>query len=84
MQDTAIVNQSVQGQFAELLAEHRRLIFKIVNAYARTAADREDLAQEIAIQSWRAFQSYDASRTFSTWLYRIALNVAISQVRGTS
>lgn len=84
MQNAAIVNRDVHRQFAELLAQHRRLVFKIVNAYARTQADREDLAQEIAIQTWRAFPSYDAARSFSTWLYRIALNVAISHVRQTS
>jgi len=37
--------------------------------------------QEIKAQLWRAFPGYDASRPFSTWMYRIALNVAISQVR---
>ncbi|MGH9558300.1 MAG: RNA polymerase sigma factor, partial [Bryobacteraceae bacterium] len=42
---------------------------------------RADLAQEIASQLWRAFPSYDADRLFSTWMYRIALNVAISFYR---
>ena len=40
-----------------------------------------DLQQEITMQLWRAFQSYDEGRTFATWMYRIALNVAISFVR---
>ena len=46
-----------------------------------SAADVEDLAQEIAAQLWRAFPAYDRARRFSTWLYRIALNVAISWLR---
>jgi len=41
----------------------------------------EDLVQEIAAQAWRAFPSYDPQRRFSTWLYRIALNVAITWLR---
>src|SRR5436190_16664296 len=67
-------------QFAELLDKHRRMVFKVANTYAR-AAEREDLAQEIAAQLWRAFPDFDASRPFSTWLYRIALNVGISHLR---
>ena len=44
--------------------------------------DRADLAQEIAAQLWRAFPGYDPQRPFPTWMYRIALNVAISFLRG--
>jgi RNA polymerase sigma factor (sigma-70 family) len=68
-------------EFAALLDEHRRLVFKIANTYARETADVEDLAQEIAAQLWRAFPAYDRARLFSTWMYRIALNVAISWLR---
>ena len=49
---------------------------------AREPADRDDLAQEIAVQLWRAFPSFDERRAaFSTWLYRIALDIAISYQR---
>ena len=67
-------------QFTALLDQHRRMVFKVANTYARLE-DREDLAQEIAAQLWRAFPDYDSSRPFSTWLYRIALNVGISHLR---
>jgi RNA polymerase sigma-70 factor (ECF subfamily) len=71
-----------QQAFESLLHEHRRIVFKVAGLYSRTAADREDLVQEISAQLWRSFGSYDAARAkFSTWMYRIALNVAISQVR---
>ena len=43
--------------------------------------DRNDLAQEIALQVWRSFARYEASRPFSTWIYRIALNVGLSHAR---
>jgi len=52
-----------------------------VNTYCWRPEEREDLAQEIAAQLWRAWPKFDASRPFSTWMYRIALNVAISFVR---
>lgn len=73
-----------QRQFEALLHEHRGIVFKVAAACAADAVDREDLAQEIAAQVWRSFGRYQPARAkFSTWMYRIALNVAISQVRRT-
>jgi RNA polymerase sigma factor (sigma-70 family) len=72
-----------QQQFVRLLQAHRAIVYKVAGSYSRTAPDRDDLAQEICLQLWRAFPSYDAERKFSTWMYRIALNVAISQARRT-
>ena len=69
------------AQFHALLEAHRRIVFKVAGTYARHPDDRADLAQEIAAQLWRAFPGYDPDRSFSTWMYRIALNVAISHVR---
>jgi RNA polymerase sigma factor (sigma-70 family) len=69
------------GEFEILLHEHRGIVFKIVNTYCWRPEDREDLAQEIAAQLWKAWPKFDASRTFTTWMYRIVLNVAISFVR---
>lgn len=73
-----------ETQFRELLERHRGIVFKVANSYARGAQDREDLAQEIAAQLWRAFPKYDGARNFSTWMYRVALNVAISHLRERS
>ena len=71
-----------QQRFESLLREHRRIVFKVACLYSRSAADREDLVQEISAQLWRSFGGYDQARAkFSTWMYRIALNVAISQAR---
>jgi RNA polymerase sigma factor (sigma-70 family) len=67
--------------FVALLEEHHGLVYRIARSYARGRADVDDLVQEIATQAWRAFPSYDRQRRFSTWLYRIALNVAISWLR---
>jgi RNA polymerase sigma factor (sigma-70 family) len=70
-----------QREFAEHLERHRGLVLKVAAMYARTAADRADLAQDVAVQLWRAWPRYDRSRPLTTWMYRIALNVAISWVR---
>lgn len=72
------------AQFNALIQAHRGIVFKVAMSYTNHAHDREDLAQEIAAQAWRAFGNYDDTRVFSTWLYRIALNVAISHLRERS
>lgn len=71
----------VSERFSELLEANRRIVFKVANTYCWNAEDRADLSQEIVAQVWRAFSAYDPARPFSTWMYRIALNVAISSVR---
>jgi RNA polymerase sigma factor (sigma-70 family) len=81
MQHAAFMTAAAGAEFSALLESNRRLIFKVANTYGRGRADVEDLAQEIAAQSWRAFPTYDPARSFSTWMYRIALNVAISWLR---
>jgi RNA polymerase sigma factor (sigma-70 family) len=67
--------------FLSLIEEHKRIIFKICHAYCRDKSEHDDLAQEIVYELWRSFAKYDQRSKFSTWLYRIALNVAISYYR---
>ncbi|HET8898047.1 MAG TPA: RNA polymerase sigma factor [Rhodanobacteraceae bacterium] len=71
-----------QQAFVELLDAHRGIVRKIAMLYAGNRDEREDLAQEIAAQLWRSFARFDPVRAkFSTWMYRVALNVAISHAR---
>lgn len=73
-----------QDRFETLLRDHAGILHKTAATYCRNPADREDLVQEIAAQWWRAFPGFDGRCAFSTWAYRIALNVAISHVRRES
>lgn len=71
-----------QQRFEALLREHQGIVFKVAGAYARGREERDDLAQEIATQCWRSFPRFDERLAkFSTWMYRVALNVAISHMR---
>src|SRR3546814_10309590 len=81
MQASATMTADDRQAFGDLLQQHRGIVFKVANAYARSAEDRDDLAQEIAVQLWRAWTGYDPARRFSTWMYRIALHVAIPFLR---
>jgi len=67
-----------QERFQNLLEDHKKILYKICHSYCRNPSDRDDLAQEIIVQLWRSFRSFDQRVRFSTWMYRIALNVAIS------
>jgi RNA polymerase sigma-70 factor (ECF subfamily) len=69
-------------RFVQLLEEHKRLLYKVASVYCADAEDRRDLVQEIVVQLWRAFPRYDDRLRFSTWMYRIGMNVAISFLRG--
>jgi RNA polymerase sigma factor (sigma-70 family) len=76
-----MANEERRRRCDALLHEHRRIVFKVAAVYARHAEDRRDLAQDIALQVWRSFGRYDATRPFTTWLYRVALNVGLSHAR---
>ncbi|MDP9110282.1 MAG: sigma-70 family RNA polymerase sigma factor [Candidatus Eremiobacteraeota bacterium] len=71
----------MQERFAQLVDDHKKIVYKVCTSYCRNRGDRDDLAQEIIIQLWRSFPSFDDRVSFSTWMYRVALNVAISFYR---
>jgi RNA polymerase sigma factor (sigma-70 family) len=73
-----------QERFQGLVEEHKKILYKVCNSYCRNPSDRDDLAQEITVQLWRSFGAFDQRLRFSTWMYRIALNVAISFYRRES
>lgn len=74
---------SSEEQFIQVLKEHQGIIRKVAYSYCRNAEDQNDLMQEITIQLWRSWNNYNAQFKHSTWIYRIALNVAISFYRKT-
>ncbi|MEO1514718.1 MAG: sigma-70 family RNA polymerase sigma factor [Bacteroidota bacterium] len=67
--------------FLALIDDNKKLIYKIVNAYCKNRALHQDLVQEIILQLWSSFDKYDSNYKASTWMYRIALNTAISYHR---
>ena len=67
--------------FLRLVDQHRGIIRKVAFGYTSSMADQHDLTQEIMLQLWKAYPRYSPERPFSTWMYRIAFNVAISFLR---
>ncbi len=67
--------------FAEWLAGHKGILFKVVHAYAFEHADRQDLFQEVAVQVWRSVDAFRGDSSVPTWMYRVALNTAMAWTR---
>jgi RNA polymerase sigma factor (sigma-70 family) len=74
-------SEAEKKTFLRLIEDNKRIIFKISNFYCQNKNDREDLAQEIIYNLWKSGHSFNDEYKFSTWMYRIALNVAISFYR---
>ena len=70
-----------EKEFVELVNKHQNIIHKICNVYMDNVADKEDLFQEITLQAWRSVKNFRGDAQFSTWLYRVALNTAITFYR---
>jgi len=70
-----------EKDFEVLLEEHRGIIWKICRMYHRDEADQQDLYQEIVLRIWQALPGFRGDSQLSTWIYRVALNMAISGFR---
>ena len=73
-----------QNRFSEMLEQHHGIVAKVARTYCWHPDDRDELSQDIVTQLWRAYPGYDDTQSFSTWMYRVALNVSISWVRRNS
>jgi RNA polymerase sigma-70 factor, ECF subfamily len=70
-----------ERKFLELVNENRSRILRICRVYAWNSADQDDLYQEILFQIWRGLPALKEKQFANTWLYRVAINTAISFVR---
>lgn len=68
-------------EFISLLKQHQKIIYKVCKLYMDMHSEREDLFQEITLQAWKAYGSFRGESKFSTWLYRVSLNTAITYFR---
>jgi RNA polymerase sigma factor (sigma-70 family) len=70
-----------EQQFIMLLDQNQKIVHKVCNLYMDSISDREDVFQEITLQAWKAYGNFKGNSKFSTWLYRVALNTAITFFR---
>ena len=67
--------------FITAINEQKGLIFKVASMYTNSIEDRNDLTQEIVYQLWKSFDTFQQKSSLSTWIYRVALNVAIYHLK---
>ena len=71
----------MEKEFVSLLNRHPGILYKVCLLYCKEVEDRNDLFQEIVLQLWKAYPAFKNESTVTTWMYRIALNTAISNYR---
>ena len=74
-------SQKLETKFVTLLEENQNIIHKICRLYTQSEAEHKDLFQEISIQLWKSFDRFEGKSKFSTWMYRVGLNTAITLYR---
>lgn len=76
--------KEIEQEFIARIRQHQGILHKISAVYAKRKADREDLMQEMILQLWRSYPSFRGKSEFSTWMYRVALNTAITFTKKAS
>ena len=72
---------SREKEFSQLIKDNQGLIIKVSRLYTNTLEDEQDLFQEIVLQLWRSYDTFKGDSKISTWMYRVALNTAITLFR---
>ena len=75
------MNKELEHSFVAQLEENQNIVHKICRLYTNNSDAHNDLFQEITIQLWRAYPKFRGESKFSTWMYRVALNTAITLYR---
>ena len=76
-----MVDTDKKNRFLEQVEQNQDVIHKICTLYAWNVDDRKDLSQEIVCQLWKSYPSFRGDSKFTTWMYRVALNTALLNVR---
>ncbi len=72
------MKEDLEKKFVALLEANAGIIYKVTRIYAGSSDDAEDLRQEVIYQAWRSYPRFKGESKFSTWLYKIALNTALT------
>jgi len=75
------VNKELEHQFVKELENNQNIVHKVCTLYTNDRDSHKDLFQEITIQLWKAYPKFRGDSKFSTWMYRVALNTAITLYR---
>jgi len=76
-----MTKDKLSEQFLSVFEDNTGIIIKIARAFTRTSHDREDLINDIALELWKSFKSFNGYSKISTWIYRVALNTSMNYKR---
>jgi len=71
----------LEKEFLDIVGANQGIIHKVCNIYCDDEEDRNDLFQEILAQLWKSYPSFRKESKFTTWMYRVALNTAITSFK---
>ncbi len=75
------MKEGIEKEFLFILEQHISILVKIVNVYTHAAQDRKDLMSDIVYELWKSYPRFKGESQVSTWLYRVALNIALKSKR---
>lgn len=75
---------NLETEFLERINNHKGILFKVSRMYMDTKEDQEDLYQELVCQLWKSYGSFKGESQFSTWMYRVSINTAITYFKKDS
>lgn len=87
MTDIEIIGQIIEGQrnmYRLLVERYQPLVFRTCLGFLHNKDDADDLTQEVFIQAYQSLAKFKGDASFSTWIYRIAINASLNKVRKTS
>jgi len=75
------LTQALEQKFVKQLEENQNIVHKVCRVYTNNSDAHKDLFQEVTIQLWKAYPKFRGDSKFSTWMYRVAINTAITLYR---
>ena len=76
-----MTDKNKEKEFTDLLLQHQAIVYKVCLLYAQDKEDLADLYQETVYNLWKSYGTFENRSSFGTWVYRIALNTCITDLR---
>ncbi|MDR2233422.1 MAG: sigma-70 family RNA polymerase sigma factor, partial [Tannerella sp.] len=74
-------HKDLEDEFIEVMRVNERIIYKVCSFYVSEHSPMEDLYQEVVLNLWKSFPKFRHESQISTWIYRVALNTCITDLR---
>lgn len=76
-----MTDDKIKEQFLDILEKNIGILIKVSRVYTKVAQDKEDLINDITLELWKSFKSFNGYSKISTWIYRVAINTSMNYKR---